>query len=194
MKKNTIEINKKIDRRVHRTRSLLQQSLIQLMTEKEIKDITVKELAESANITRGTFYLHYNDIYDILRSMEYELFTEFNEILSKSFDNNGNRLSPEEILANIFSFLDRHRDAAKVMMGPHGDIAFVNRLKDLVKERIYSVLTQKETICQYDYAEAFAVSGCIGVIETWLHQSSPLPPDEMAKICSDMLIRGLDLA
>ena len=193
MKKETIVINKKVDRRVHRTRSMLQQSLIQLMTEKEIKDITVKELSESADITRGTFYLHYNDIYDILRSMEYELFTEFNEILSRSFDNNGNRLSPEAILANIFSFLDRHRDAAKVMMGPHGDIAFVNRLKDLVKERIYSVLTQKKATCQYDYAEAFAVSGCIGVIETWLHQSSPPAPDEMAKICSDMLIRGLDL-
>ena len=193
MKNEPIAQNKKVDRRVHRTCTMLQQSLIQLMTEKEIKDITVKELSESADITRGTFYLHYNDIYDILRSMEYELFTEFNEILSKSFDNNGNRLSPEATLANIFSFLERHRDAAKVMMGPHGDIAFVNRLKDLVKERIYSVLTQKKAACQYDYAEAFAVSGCIGVIETWLQQSSPLSPDEMAKICSDMLIRGLDL-
>lgn len=194
MKKEITEKSKTIDRRVHRTRSMLQQSLVQLMTEKEIKDITVKELSESADITRGTFYLHYNDIYDILRSMEYELFTEFNEILSQSFDNNGNRLSPEATLANIFSFLERHRDAAKVLMGPHGDIAFVNRLKDLVKERIYSVLTQKKAVCQYDYAEAFAVSGCIGVIETWLQQSSPLSPDEMARICSDMLIRGLDLA
>ena len=194
MENEPIAKNKKMDRRVHRTRTMLQQSLIQLMTEKEIKDITVKELSESADITRGTFYLHYSDIYDILRSMEYELFTEFNEILSESFDNNGNRLSPETILANIFSFLNRHRDAAKVMMGPHGDIAFVNRLKDLVKVRIYSVLTQKKAVCQYDYAEAFAVSGCIGVIETWLNQSSPLPPDEMAKVCSDMLIRGLDLA
>ena len=193
MKKEILEKNKKIDRRVHRTRSMLQKSLIQLMNEKEIKDITVKELSESADITRGTFYLHYNDIYDILRSMEYELFTEFNEILNKSFDNNGNRLSPEAILSNIFFFLERHRDAAKVLMGPHGDIAFVNRLKDLVKDRIYSVLTQNEAVCQYDYAEAFAVSGCIGVIETWLHHSSPLSPDEMAKICSDMLIRGLDL-
>lgn len=79
------------------------------------------------------------------------------------------------------------------MMGPHGDIAFINRLKDLVKERIYHNLARKQTDCEYDYAEAFAVSGCIGVVETWLHHPAPLPPEKMAKICCNMLVQGLDL-
>lgn len=194
MKKETTAHSSTTDRRVRRTCAMLQECLLRLMTEKEIKDITVKELTELADITRGTFYLHYNDIYDILRDMEHELFTEFNEILNQSFDSAGNRLPQETILTNIFFFLARHRDAAKAMMGPHGDIAFVNRLKDLVKEHIYGILTQKRAACEYDYAESFAVSGCIGVIETWLHHPSPLPPEEVAKICSSMLVRGLDLS
>lgn len=185
--------DKKTDRRVRRTRILLQQSLIRLMAEKEIKDITVKELSESADITRGTFYLHYSDIYDILRNMEYELFVEFNDILNRSFGADGKTPAPEATLTDIFSFLERHRDTVKVMMGPHGDIAFINRLKDLVKERIYHNLARKQTDCEYDYAEAFAVSGCIGVVETWLHHPAPLPPEKMAKICCNMLVQGLDL-
>lgn len=189
---NSIQ-NKKTDRRVRRTRALLQQSLIQLMARKEIKDITVKELTDLADITRGTFYLHYSDIYDILRSMEYEMFVEFNEILNRSLSLDKGGSMPEAILTDIFSLLERRRDMAKVMMGPHGDLAFVNHLKNLVKERIYQVLAQKKSGCEYDYAEAFAVSGCVGVVETWLYHPSPLPPHRIAKVCCDMLVQGLDL-
>lgn len=189
---NSIQ-DKKTDRRVRRTRALLQQSLIQLMAQKEIKDITVKELTDLADITRGTFYLHYSDIYDILRSMEYEMFVEFNEILNRSLSLDKEGSMPEAILTDIFSLLERRRDMAKVMMGPHGDLAFVNHLKNLVKERIYQVLAQKKSGCEYDYAEAFAVSGCVGVVETWLYHPSPLPPHRIAKICCDMLVQGLDL-
>lgn len=185
--------DKKTDRRVRRTRALLQQSLIQLMARKEIKDITVKELTDLADITRGTFYLHYSDIYDILRSMEYEMFVEFNEILNRSLSLDKEDSMPEAILTDIFSLLERRRDMAKVMMGPHGDLAFVNHLKNLVKERIYQVLAQKKSGCEYDYAEAFAVSGCVGVVETWLYHPSPLPPHRIAKVCCDMLVQGLDL-
>lgn len=52
----------KTDRRVRRTRTLLTRGLIQLMKEKDIKEISVKELSDLADINRGTFYLHYTDI------------------------------------------------------------------------------------------------------------------------------------
>ena len=43
------------DKRVIRTKALLIRSLSALMKQKNIKDITVKELCEYADITRGTF-------------------------------------------------------------------------------------------------------------------------------------------
>ncbi len=48
----------KTDRRVRRTKRLLLESLTSLMKEKPIKDISVKELTDLADINRGTFYLH----------------------------------------------------------------------------------------------------------------------------------------
>ena len=51
------------DRRVRRTKQLIKQSLIELMHEKPFKDITVKDITERADLNRGTFYLHYVDIY-----------------------------------------------------------------------------------------------------------------------------------
>ena len=53
---------KKTDRRVRRTKTRLTEGLLHLLMQKDIKDISVRELAEYADINRCTFYLHYKDI------------------------------------------------------------------------------------------------------------------------------------
>ena len=60
---------KKEDRRVRRTKKLLSQGLIELMQHKQVKDITVRELAERVDVNRGTFYLYYRDIFDLLERL-----------------------------------------------------------------------------------------------------------------------------
>ena len=54
-----MEERKKEDRRVRRTKKMLTQALTRLMQEKQIKEITVRELTDLADMNRGTFYLYY---------------------------------------------------------------------------------------------------------------------------------------
>ena len=65
-----------VDRRIRKTKQQLRQSLTALLKEKPIQDITVRELADLADINRGTFYLHYRDVYDLLNQIEEELLGE----------------------------------------------------------------------------------------------------------------------
>lgn len=178
------------DRRVRRTKAMLRQGLMQLMETKDIKDISVKELSDLADINRGTFYLHYADVYDMLTQLENELFVEFYDIIDRTLTPDSAIHSPATPLCEIFSFLERHRDVARVMMGPHGDLAFVNRLKALVQERIDDILSSRRTACDSCYIEAFAVSGCIGVIQTWLNQPEPPSSEAMASVCGRLLEKG----
>lgn len=48
------------------------KTLVDLMLEKEVGKISVKELTQKADVNRSTFYLHYLDIYDMLEQMENE--------------------------------------------------------------------------------------------------------------------------
>lgn len=184
----------KLDRRVRRTRTLLTQGLIQLMEEKDIRDISVRELSDLVDINRGTFYLHYKDIYDLLNQLEDEMFLEFNEIMSKNMPNDFQVSALQSILEDIFLFLEKHREMARVMIGPHGDLAFVNRLKNLVKEHMDIIAKLQHSTREYAYTEAFIISGCIGVIEIWLNHPTPQSPKEMAAYCSDFLIKGLTIS
>lgn len=179
-----------LDRRVRRTKALLLKGLMQLMEAKDIKDISVKELSDLVDINRSTFYLHYNDIYDMLNQIETELFLEFNEILDRTMPDSLAYISAQATLFEIFSFLERHRDAVKTMMGPHGDLAFVNRMKNLVQERLSNALNSNQAHYDYAYIESFIVSGCIGVIQTWLNHPTPKSPEEMSVMCNSLLTKG----
>ena len=70
-----------MDLRVKRTKTSIINAFLQLRARKPPERITVKELADLANINKATFYLHYKDIYDLSEHLENELFERvFNSI------------------------------------------------------------------------------------------------------------------
>lgn len=60
------------NRSVRLTRKRLSDALITLLMQKPVREITVRELTELANVSRGTFYFHYTDIYDLMDHVERE--------------------------------------------------------------------------------------------------------------------------
>ncbi|TCT19341.1 TetR family transcriptional regulator [Melghiribacillus thermohalophilus] len=66
----------KLDRRVRRSKKALQESLIQLMKEKDFKEITVTEIVHHADLNRGTFYKHFQYKEDLLREMMDEVMND----------------------------------------------------------------------------------------------------------------------
>jgi AcrR family transcriptional regulator len=73
--------NKKNDRRVRRTTAAIQSAFLKLIFEKDINEITVKELCEQADINKSTFYLHYRDIYDLAEQFKQSLATQICDIV-----------------------------------------------------------------------------------------------------------------
>ena len=70
-----------VDRRVRKTKKQLRQALMHLMAEKPSRSISVRELAERADINRGTFYIHYKDVGDLLQRLEDEMATPAGAII-----------------------------------------------------------------------------------------------------------------
>ncbi len=75
-------MKEKIDLRVQRTQKNLKNALISLIDEKKIKDITVTELAEKAEINRKTFYSHYPSIEELVYDILEDHSSNFNNTIS----------------------------------------------------------------------------------------------------------------
>src|SRR6516164_5294062 len=53
------------DRRVRRTQATLQRTLIDLVQERDLSQITVADVADLADVSRSTFYDHYQDVHEL---------------------------------------------------------------------------------------------------------------------------------
>lgn len=185
--------DKKIDRRIRRTKALLLEGFTKLMMEKDINQISVKELADYADINRGTFYLHYKDVYDMLSKVEGELFVEFKEILDEKMSC-GADAEPIDVLAGIFTLLYHNKEIVTAMTGPHGDLSFVSQLKELVKERLQYYWGQKKfKEDNFEYYYSFVVSGFIGLLDVWIAKGFNKTPLEMAGMYEWIAISGMEV-
>lgn len=186
------EENAKQDRRVRRTKRILVQSLMQLMQEKQLKDITVRELADTADVNRGTFYLYYRDVFDMLEKVEDEMFGKFDEILlSHLGDNMIQQTLP--FLQDLFAFAAENQDMCRVLMSPNGDLAFLQRLNRVVFEKCREEclsLIPHATEEEFEYRYNYAVFGCIGMIHAWVEGGCRQEPRYMADLANQMIRRG----
>ena len=66
--------NPKRDRRINRSREALHKALFALMLEKRYEDITVQDIIDRADVSRSTFYAHYQDKEDLAVSSMLTMF------------------------------------------------------------------------------------------------------------------------
>lgn len=181
-----------LDRRVRKTRSTLRKCLAQLLAEKKIQEISVKEISEMADINRGTFYLHYKDIYDLLSSIETEIFEQFSAILDKH-DFEDVRENPLNIMTDLFVLVSENADLTRILLGPNGDIQFLTRLLNAFQEKALDPWVKHagpEKANDAFYWSSYTTQGCIGIIKAWLDSGMNCPPEEAAMMVAKLVILG----
>ena len=187
-----IRKTKTTDRRVRRTKNLLLNGLLRLMQQKHVKDITVRELSDLVDINRGTFYLYYHDIFDMLEQVENELIESFNMII-EAHTADEESLGRLPFLTDLFAFIGENRVLFKVLLSQNGDSAFLQRfsryIRDSYRLRIRDLRHDDMDETDFDYHYGFVVFGGIGLIHCWLESNCRESPETMAKL-ADQMIRG----
>lgn len=181
------------DRRIRKTKKALKDGLIELLLEKNIKNISVRELTEKVDLNRRTFYLHYKDIFDLLEKIEDELFLEFNTILdSHNFDTTE---SPLPLLEDIFTFLKDNAALCTVLLSNNSDLSFMDNIKTILREKCFitwQVLFNLEDTEKFYYYYNYILSGCIGIFDAWLKNGLKESSSEMASLTEAFILNGVD--
>lgn len=182
-----------LDRRVRKTRQQLRRCLAILLKEKKIQEITVREITEMADLNRGTFYLHYKDVFDLLEQVEHDLLMEFNSTLQK-YQASDVQQKPSLIFSDVFHCVKKNADMVQILLGENGDLNFVNQVKELVREKClkdWVELFRQQKSKQFDAYYAFVVSGSIGLVTYWLESGMKETPEELAATAEGIMIEGI---
>lgn len=187
-------INGSADRRVRKTKTLLTQTLTKLLMGKELKDVSVMELTALADVNRGTFYLHYKDIYDLYEQIENEILNEFNTIIKKHLVKNRHGI-PFPVVLGALEFLAKNADICLAILHTN-DTAFLSKLIEMNKPediKGWQALFGKENEGLYEYYYSFITSGCVGLLRSWFLGGMKESPAKMAALAEKMMSNSIGL-
>ncbi len=180
------------NRKVRYTMMVLRDSLIELMKERSILRITIKDICELADVSRSTFYAHYNDQYDLLRQIENEALSHFEELLEK-YDKSAEDIMPW-LIEEFLRYVVDNSNSIQVLMSENGDLNFQKKIFSFshkAKTLSSSKGKNKSNDKEQEYATIFAVHGSIGLIQQWLKYSMDIPLDDMVKMLVRLIQRSL---
>ena len=166
--------------------------MAQLMREKSIREITVKELVDKVDINRSTFYLHYSDIPGMLKEIEDEILEEMGRAIQEHPIEEGEK-SIYFFMQDMFRVLAANREIGCALVGPHGDIAFVSRIENFLEQYSRHVRGDMlpEQLAEMKYFYSFCWNGCLGFVKTWLEEGEDKSPEDASKLMFQMVTSSM---
>ena len=171
------------------TKNHLQEAFLDLCEQKPIAQIHIKELTDLAGYNRGTFYLYYQDIYDLREQIEEEYIVLFESkalplikcvIEGKSL----------ESVAERMQFLVQNRRLLGVLLSSNGDATFTQRLINLTKDFIAKTLSLPADNDKCHYTLEYISYAHIGFMREWLVGNIKLSPEELLAFFLEILHKG----
>jgi AcrR family transcriptional regulator len=179
----------KVDRRIFKTQQALKNAVIELMSEKNFDDITIQDLSDRANVSRGTIYLHYLDKFDLLD----KLMEEHIDVLRVTC-RAAAELDFTESTLIWTEYFEHHYSFFSMMLASKGAPYFRGRFLDFLIEEFTNevdVTKGKNEGLNEDLLFRFVASAFVGVVEWWFTNEKPVPHHVLAQQLGTLLERNV---
>jgi len=190
--------NKKVDRRVQRTRQLLSGALMGLIVEKGYDSVTVQDIIDRANLGRSTFYAHYQDKEDLLLSGIDDVVHSLiwgDEALSKGEpgkDTLPRILSTEPIFRHA---QEEHQLHKAIFVGRGLDMMIKEIQQHLcshIEEQINQYLPdEKSPPVELSVISNYLAGALLTLLVWWLDNNMPYPPERMDALYQELSMPGV---
>lgn len=176
--------NKKpVDRRTVKTKKMIRRALAELLQEKELRKITVQEIADKAEVSRFTFYKHYLDVYDLYDKIERELLIDISVIVLQ-IENK----TTEEFFQKLVQYIYDNSVTFGMIFNPNSKSNLRDKLSKLIEGMFKKLYSDKLRI-QMDNKElayicCYRSQGCLSVIQRWVINGLEEPCDYIVKSLS----------
>lgn len=156
-----------VDLRIKRTQKSIKEAFFELIEEKGFDHISVKDITDKAMISRNTFYLHYNDKYDLLNRI-------CDELVFKLFLGVGKQLRRETRKLRVDTYgaasvikmgvktIEEDREAYRILLSSSSSNLLEQKLQQAIRRALDLISQDIEGISEYSLQ--YIISGTCGII------------------------------
>jgi AcrR family transcriptional regulator len=198
--------DKKIDRRIHRTKRMLKEALFALILEKGYDGVTVEDITQKADLGRTTFYLHYRDKEDLLLKS-----------IDAIADDLLGQISRTNLLArdarSIPSFIEMRQMNPVLLVFQHAGVnaslyqiilrggsatSAAGRFREIISTaakaffgtNLKQAALNQEPGVPLDVLANYFAGSLLSLVTWWLENGMPYPPEQMASIFRQLFFQG----
>ena len=176
---------KKNDRRTEKTRKGIKAALVTYLAQKELSRITVREISETADINRATFYAHYLDVYDLYEKVEKETIVAFALLLLDAGEQ-----PTAEFFKKIIEYISQNKSIFKMVFSPNTTGQLRTELCGIIKGVFQQKQMEKEgsklSETELNYMCSYRAQGCVAIISDWVTSNFKESEDFIIKTISTL--------
>lgn len=182
----------KTDSRIIQTKRAIKSEIINLLRQYPLNKITVKMLCDKAEINRATFYRYYEDVYDLYDKIKAQFIDEIFAVFQDA-----NLLQTQDNIKTFLAEVQKNSDMIYALTNQRDAIAFT----DAFCQKVYSGVENefREIFTEFNKqqckeAYTFVVSGCAGILGSWMSSGMETDVDELALLLNSLISKVLKTA
>lgn len=132
-----------------KTRALIKSTFAEMLSEKQsIDKITITELVKRADINRGTFYSHYDDVYGVAEDYE-------NELIDKFFDDARllNSQNVDTFLDSFFDYIKKNNENYKLLCRSNDFLFAAKKLTSIASNKFLEICYNDKAVVNRENIE-----------------------------------------
>jgi AcrR family transcriptional regulator len=186
----------KLDRRVQKTRHLLQEALIALILEKGYDAVTVQDILDHANVGRSTFYAHYEDKDALLAARLATLQEMFESHLASVLDQStgANHIGPGMPLYVLRYVKHEHR-LFKALIGKRGSSKYAEQFQNFLLKYTREIITSFSHAAllphQLEMIAVYLSSVFLATLIWWIDNDLPCSAEDVYSLLMQLIEPGL---
>ena len=170
---------KKESRRVRMTKRLMKDALLELLEEKDLANISVTAVCETADVHRSTFYNYYTDPADLLRDIEHD-FLDRIPLHSQVMD----QLNEKTLLdatAEYFDYVKKNTKTVQILFNSSSGSNFAAQMVNHLCNGYIPVGEDPDDLTSR-FTQLYIANGTVGMLREWVNEDFPLNSREIAEM------------
>lgn len=181
---------KKTDRRILKTKKAIRLAFARVVEERDVDRITIREIADEANIDRKTFYHYYAGIHELVHEIEAELFAAFGAVM-RDVEWREVLEDPAPLLRRMTEILDADMAFYGPILRRENGLELLRKLSRRLKEKLTASLSREIDPVRAELAAEYVVSGMVSAYTEWYERDSSLSLEEVTLLLSRLAASGI---
>lgn len=183
----------KTDLRVIKTKKAIRNAFAELLSEKDIQKITIKDIADAAVINRKTFYNYYAGVYSVVDEIENEIIMAFIDAL-RDADFKQLLHEPYEIFKKLTTIINSDFDFYSHLMKMDSNTSLISKIIQAFEVNIKKSFSEQISMNKstLDLVFDYAIAGMITVYQKWFNSDRTESIEEISKALSIIVSSGVN--